>query len=88
MSRSRITTGSPHDDFRSLNQSKWTYHYHVVFIPRYRKKVIYGELRQHLEEVLRRLAQQRESESSTSERHDVWVAWRSSGWRCAGPSVR
>ena len=30
--------------------------------PKYRKKVIYGELRRDLEEVLRRLAQQRESE--------------------------
>jgi putative transposase len=33
-----------------------------VFIPKYRKKVIYGELRRDLGEVLRRLAQQRESE--------------------------
>ena len=36
--------------------------YHVVFIPKYRKKAIYGELRGYLGEVLRRLAQQRESE--------------------------
>ena len=34
----------------------------MVFIPKYRKKVIYGELRPYLGEVLRRLAQQRESE--------------------------
>ena len=33
-----------------------------MFIPKYRKKVIYGELRRDLGEVLRRLAQQRESE--------------------------
>ena len=42
--------------------SRWTCQYHVVFIPKYRKKVIYGELRPHLGEVLRRLAQRRESE--------------------------
>ena len=34
----------------------------MVFIPKYRKKVIYGELRRDLGEVLRRLAQQQESE--------------------------
>ena len=48
--------------YRSLNHTKWTCQYHVVFIPKYRKKVIYGELRRDLGEVLRRLAQQRESE--------------------------
>jgi putative transposase len=32
-----------------------------VFIPKYRKKVIYGEIRRHLGEVLRRLAEQRQS---------------------------
>ena len=48
--------------YRSLSHTKWTCQYHVVFIPKYRKKVIYGELRRDLWEVLRRLAQQRESE--------------------------
>ena len=48
--------------YRSLNHSKWACQYHVVFIPKYRKKAIYGELRQYLGEVLRRLARQRESE--------------------------
>ncbi len=48
--------------YRSLSHTKWTCQYHVVFIPKFRKKVIYGELRRDLGEVLRRLAQQRESE--------------------------
>ena len=48
--------------YRSLSHTKWTCQYHVVFIPKYRKKVICGELRRDLGEVLRRLAQQRESE--------------------------
>ena len=48
--------------YRSLNHSKWACQYHVVFIPKYRKKAIYGELRRYLGEVLRRLARQRESE--------------------------
>ncbi len=49
-------------NYRSLNHSKWACQYHVVFIPKYRKKAIYGELRRYLGEVLRRLARQRESE--------------------------
>ena len=32
-----------------------------MFIPKYRKKAIYGELRRHLGEILRRLAGQKES---------------------------
>ena len=43
-------------DYRSLNHTRWTCQYHVVFIPKYRKKMIYGELRPQLGEVLRRLA--------------------------------
>ena len=48
--------------YRSLNHSKWACQYHVVFIPKYRKKAIYGELWRYFGEVLRRLARQRESE--------------------------
>ena len=47
--------------YRSLNQTKWHCQYHVVFIPKYRKKVIYGGLREQLGEVLRQRAQHRES---------------------------
>ena len=48
--------------YRSLNHWKWACQYHVVCIPTYRKKAIYGERRQYWGEVLRRLARQRESE--------------------------
>jgi len=46
---------------RTLCHSKWDCKYHVVFIPKYRKKTLYGNLRRHLGEVLRSLAQQKES---------------------------
>jgi len=36
--------------------------YHVVWIPKYRKKVVYGKLRDYLGKVLKELAKQRESE--------------------------
>ena len=49
------------NDYESLKHTKWECKYHVVFIPKYRKKVIYGELRKELGAVLRDLATQRES---------------------------
>ena len=49
------------DEFESLSHSKWECKYHVVFIPKYRRKVLYGELRKHLGEIFRKLAEQRES---------------------------
>ena len=48
-------------DYRSLSHAKWECKYHVVFIPKYRKKTIYGHLRKELGKVLRTLAEQRES---------------------------
>ena len=47
--------------YRSLNQTQWHGQYHVVFVPKYRKKAIYGGLREQLGEVLRQLALHRES---------------------------
>ena len=48
-------------DYKSLSHTRWECKYHVVFIPKYRKKAIYGRLRRELGEVLRRLAERRES---------------------------
>jgi REP-associated tyrosine transposase len=49
------------DTLESLNHSVWDCKYHVVFISKCRRKTLYGELRQYLGEVFRRLAQQKES---------------------------
>src|ERR1700682_5712389 len=49
------------DEFESLSHTKWECKYHVVFIPKGRRRLLYGQLRQHLGEVFRRLAQQKES---------------------------
>ena len=49
------------NDYQSLRHSKWECKYHVVFIPKYRRKVVYGQLRRHLGEVFRELARQQES---------------------------
>ena len=49
------------DQFAPLNHTQWECKYHVIFIPKYRRKALYGQLRAHLGEVFRRLAVQRES---------------------------
>ena len=49
------------DDYESLSHTKWECKYHLVFIPKYCRKVLYWELRWHLGEVFRKLALQKES---------------------------
>ena len=45
----------------SLSHTVWDCKYHVVWIPKYRRKVLYGKLRHYLGDVLHELARQRES---------------------------
>ena len=49
------------DDKESLSHSRWDCKYHIVFIPKCRRRTLYSELRPHLGEVFRRLASQKES---------------------------
>ena len=46
-------------DWQSLSHVRWDCKYHVVIVPKYRKKVIYGKLRRQVGPLLRRLCQQR-----------------------------
>ena len=48
------------DEQQSLNHSKWECKYHVVFIPKCRRKTLYAQLRRHLGELFRKLAEQKE----------------------------
>ncbi len=47
--------------YESLSPTKWECKYHVVFIPKYRRKSLCGELRRQLGETFHELARQRES---------------------------
>mgnify|MGYP000996689381 FL=1 len=49
------------DEYDSLSHSKWECKYHVVFIPKCRRKTLYLQLRKYLGEVFRKLAGQKES---------------------------
>ena len=46
--------------YHSLSHSKWDCKYHIVFVPKRRRKVLYGSLRQHLGTIFHELARQKE----------------------------
>jgi putative transposase len=48
------------EETETLRHTKWDCKYHVVFIPKYRRQALYKELRSHLGDVFRSLAQQKE----------------------------
>ena len=48
-------------EYQSLSHTRWDCKYHVVFIPKRRKKLLFGKLRKHIGEVLHDLANQKES---------------------------
>ena len=43
------------DDIHSLSHTKWNCKYHIVFAPKYRRKVFYGEKRLEIGKILRQL---------------------------------
>ena len=48
-------------DYETLCHTKWDCKYHVVFIPKYRRKALFGQLRKDLGRLFRDLAEQKES---------------------------
>ena len=51
----------PNDD-SSLSHTRWNCKYHIVFIPKYRRKEIYGQLRADIGQILRQLCQYKDVE--------------------------
>ena len=47
------------DDYSSLSHSKWDCKYHIVFVPKGRKKQLYGKIREYLKRVFHELARHR-----------------------------
>jgi len=47
---------------KSLAHSRWDCKYHVVFIPKGRKKELYGKIREYLKQIFHELARQRSCE--------------------------
>jgi putative transposase len=48
------------DVYQSLSHSKWDCKYHVVFVPKRRRKVIFGQTRRQLGAIFHPLAKQKE----------------------------
>lgn len=46
--------------YQSLSHSKWDCKYHIVFTPKYRRKVMFGEIRKFLGPIFHELARQKE----------------------------
>lgn len=42
-------------DEKSLSHTKWKCQYHVVVVPKFRRKMIYGKLRRDIGKILRQL---------------------------------
>jgi hypothetical protein len=45
--------------YQSLSHSKWNCKYHIVFVPKGRRKVLFGKARRHLGTIFHALAQQK-----------------------------
>ena len=50
------------NDDKSLAHTRWNCKYHLVFTPKYRRKVIYGQLRRDIGKILRKLCEMKEVE--------------------------
>ena len=46
--------------YQSLSHSKWDCKYHIIFVPKYRRKVLFGEIRKFLGPIFHELARQKE----------------------------
>lgn len=46
-------------DWQSLSHVKWECKYHIVWVPKYRRKVLYGKIRRRVGEILKELCGQR-----------------------------
>jgi putative transposase len=49
-------------EWQSLSHVKWECKYHVVIVPKYRKKVLYGRVRGEVGKIIRQLCRQKEVE--------------------------
>ena len=43
------------NDTNSLSHTRWNYKYHIVFAPKYRRKVFYGQKKREIGKILRQL---------------------------------
>jgi len=49
-------------DTRSLSHTRWKCQYHIVFIPKYRQRRLYGQLRKDIREIIKKLCEYKKVE--------------------------
>ena len=54
-------------DVDSLSHMMWRYQYHAVFAPKYRRMVIYGQIKKDIGQILRQLCEQKGIETIEAE---------------------
>ena len=47
-------------DNKSIAHTRWNCTYHIVFIPKYRRKVMYGEVKRDIAEILKKLCEMKQ----------------------------
>ena len=72
-------------EWQSLAHVRWECKYHIVFVPKYRKKVLYGRTRRQVGQILRQLCRQKgveilEGHAMPDHIHLVLRIPRSSAW--------
>ncbi len=50
------------NDVKSLSHSKWRCKYHIVFAPKYRRQIIYGQIKEDIGKILRSLCNRKQVE--------------------------
>lgn len=58
-------------DNKSLAHTKWNCKYHIVFAPKYRRQVIYGQIKADIGNILRRLCEYKGVE--IKKQTHVWI---------------
>ena len=47
-------------DNQSITHTRWNCTYHIVFIPKYRRKIMYGELKKDIVEIIKKLCEMKQ----------------------------
>ena len=50
------------NDVKSLSHSKWRCKYHIVFAPKYRRQIIYEQIKEDIGKILRSLCNRKQIE--------------------------
>ena len=69
-------------DSKSLSHTKWKCQYYVVFIPKYRRKVMYGQVKKDVREIIQTLCEYKKVNAgceiqfeTASSANLLWCSW-------------